>query len=326
MLLKNKDKNTTTKPDPMKRFDNITDNRVLRKRKQKTYAEATKSDLVEIKIVDISSNVEKVDAEIGKRSFDLEAIKKNLLSAEGSKFSKVSNTPPYICVNTSLSHNSSDFVPETTETESVLLPTQDMEVLEILDELENNANANFTGEHKYNTDDSRMKGYFCSDTVFNLSNKVLTEDEIKVLEKGLDFALIQRKVNEPELRQDFEKFCRRMRIKWHFRNEPSGNFSERPAFSPKSSWKPPLGHPNLEVFLSQVENKLFEITKEPTRYSNLSQEEWRAIRTLAHDRSIVIKNADNESCIVVWDRADYVREAEKQLSDKKVYQEVQFKK
>ena len=153
------------------------------------------------------------------------------MSAKGSKFSKVSNTPPNVCADTSLSRNSSNFV---SETEPVMLSTQDMEVLEILEELENNANANFTGcEHKYNTDDSRMKGYFCSDTVFNLSNKVLTEDEIKVLEKGLDFAPIQRKVNEPELRQDFENFCRRMRIKGHFRNEPSDNFSERPAFSPK---------------------------------------------------------------------------------------------
>ena len=80
------------------------------------------------------------------------------------------------------------------------------------------------------------------------------------------------------------------------------------------------------MFLSQLENKLSEITKEPTRYSNLSQEEWRAIRTLADDRSIVIKKADKGSCIVVWDRADYLREAEKQLSDKKVYQENQFKK
>ena len=98
-----------------------------------------------------------------------------------------------------------------------MLSTQDIEVLEILEELESNTNANFTGcKHKYNTDDSRMKGYFCSDTAFNLSNKVLTEDEIKVLEKGLDFAPIQRKVNEPELRQDFENFCRCMRIKWHF--------------------------------------------------------------------------------------------------------------
>ena len=137
--------------------------------------------------------------------------------------------------DTSLSHNSSNFVSETTETEPVMLSTQDMEVLEILEELENNVNANFTGcEHKYNTDDSRMKRYFCTDTVFNVSNKVLTEGEIKVLEKGLDFARIQRKVNKLELRQDFESFCRRMRTKWHFRNEPSYNFSERAAFSPKS--------------------------------------------------------------------------------------------
>ena len=117
-----------------------------------------------------------------------------------------------------------------------------------------------------------------------------------------------------------------MRIKWHFRNEPSDNFSEKPAFSHKSSWKPPLGHPNLEVFLSQVENELSEITKEQTRNSNLSQEEWRAIKALADDCSIVIKKADKGSGIVVWDRADYLREAEKQLSDKNVYQEVQFKK
>ena len=289
MSLKNEDNNITLTPDPMKRLTNITDNRVLRKRKRKTYAEATQSDLLEGKVAGTSPNVGKVGAKIGKISADLEAIKKTLLNTEASKFSKVSNTPPDVCVDTSLSDNSSNFVSGTTESEPVMLSTQDMEVLEILEELESNTNDNFTGcEHKYNTDDSRMKGYFCSDTVFNLSNKVLTEEEIKVLQKGLDFAPIQRKLNEPELRQDFENFCRRMRINRHFRNEPSDNFSERPAFSPKSSWKPPLGHPNLEVFLSQVEKELFEITKEPTRYSNLSQEDWRAIRTLADDRSIVI--------------------------------------
>ena len=49
-------------------------------------------------------------------------------------------------------------------------------MLEILEKLENNANASFIDcEHKYNTNDSRMKGYFCSETVFNLSNKVLTD-------------------------------------------------------------------------------------------------------------------------------------------------------
>ena len=75
------DKNTAIKPDPMNRFDNITDNCVLRKRKGKTYAETRQSDLVESKVVDISPNTEKVGAESGMRSFDLEAMKKNLLSA-----------------------------------------------------------------------------------------------------------------------------------------------------------------------------------------------------------------------------------------------------
>ena len=37
------------------------------------------------------------------------------------------------------------------------------------------------------TDEDRLKGTFCSETVFNLKHKVFTETEIKVLERGLDF-------------------------------------------------------------------------------------------------------------------------------------------
>ena len=76
----------------------------------------------------------------------------------------------------------------------------------------------------------------------------------KVLEKGLDFVSFQRKVNESELRKEFEEFCSRMRTKWYFQDEISKYFSEVTAFSPNSSWKPPQGHPNLEVYLRQVEN------------------------------------------------------------------------
>ena len=37
-----------------------------------------------------------------------------------------------------------------------------------------------------------------------------------------------------------------MRIKWNFRIEPSEDFSDKPAFRPKSSWEPSPGHPGLE--------------------------------------------------------------------------------
>ena len=84
----------------------------------------------------------------------------------------------------------------------------------------------------------------------------------------------------------------------------------------------PKGHPCLEVFLGQAENELFEITKQDLRCSNSSKEEWRATRSLADNRSIVIKKSDNGSCVVVWDRNDYVLEAEKQLSNPSIYQDV----
>lgn len=44
-----------------------------------------------------------------------------------------------------------------------------------------------------------------------------------------------------------------------------------------------------------------------TTFSNLSHEEWRAIRTLKDGRSIIIKKVHRGSCSVVWDRADYLQ-------------------
>lgn len=94
-----------------------------------------------------------------------------------------------------------------------------------------------------------------------------------------------------------------MKIKWCFRNEQTqiSNFSETPAFSPKFS----ASHLN---FLLQ--------------YFNFSHEEWKIIRFLAKDRSIITKKADKGSCVVVWNRADYSKEAEEQMAKNDVYKEV----
>ena len=87
------------------------------------------------------------------------------------------------------------------------------------------------------TDEGRLQGSFCSKTVLNLSQRVLSKIEIQVLEKGLDFAPIQKSLNEPELRNDFEEFSRRMHIRWNYRDQPSEDFSGKPAFRPKSTLK-----------------------------------------------------------------------------------------
>ena len=148
--------------------------------------------------------------------------------------------------------------------------------------------------------------------------------KLKFWKKKLDYAPIQNKINEPELKRDFENFLRQMRLKWFLGNEPTPSFSETPTFKAKSSWNPPKGYPCLEVYLSQVEKDLFELGVSHLGYSNFTKEEWTAIRSLADDRSIIIKKAGKGSCVVVKDRNDYIAEAEKQLGDKNIYQDVNF--
>ena len=56
-----------------------------------------------------------------------------------------------------------------------------------------------------------------------------------------------------------------------------------------------MGHPNVEVFLSQIEQEILKEVQSPLGYSNLSEEEWKAVRFLPNDHNIVIKKADKES-------------------------------
>ena len=58
------------------------------------------------------------------------------------------------------------------------------------------------------------------------------------------------------------------------------------------------------------------------KFNNLTNSERKALYDLKNDKSIVIKSADKGSAVVVWDREDYIKEAEKQLDDEEVYEGV----
>ena len=87
-----------------------------------------------------------------------------------------------------------------------------------------------------------------------------------------------------------------------------------------------MGHPNIEVFIRQLEGETFTLIQKPLRYSNLSKEEWQEVRSLANDCNIVIKKADKGSCVVIWDHLDSTMEAEKQIRDETIYKDVTFTK
>ena len=139
---------------------------------------------------------------MGNVTPDLSEIYNNLLKSEQNSSSQMPNLPRPICADTFTSKNASNSTIESDCESNACLDDYDEEILSILEDLRCGRNP-VTSQSQISipsilTEKCWLCGSFMSDTVFNLSRKVLTDTEIKVLEKGLDFAPIQRKLNEPE--------------------------------------------------------------------------------------------------------------------------------
>ena len=158
--------------------------------------------------------------------------------------------------------------------------------------------------------------------MFNLSRRVLSESEIRLLSKGLKFVPTPVSINRAQLKLDLEEFGRRLKLKYHFRNHVSENFSHIPSYRPPSDWTPEINDVHLEMYLSELEEQLMKISEQGYNYPNLTVEEREALKSLRNDPSIIIKEANKGSAVVIWDREDYIREAMTQLGDKDVYSEI----
>ena len=173
---------------------NITDNRNTRKKAKQNIMDKK----VENQVLEGTSDVH------------LSLIYSELLNDE-SNVSYQNISPPSLILDSlrSLNHFNARVLEDHTESFS----TQDKEFSSLLESI-GNMNDSLDSSNKVSvTSERKLSGYFCSETVLNLSRKVLTETEIQILEKGLDFAPIQRKINEPELKRGSEEFCRKVRVK-----------------------------------------------------------------------------------------------------------------
>ena len=168
--------------------------------------------------------------------------------------------------------------------------------------------------------ENRLKGNFVSKNVVNLSKRNLNDVEISLLSKGLNFVPTFNNIDKAKLKMELEAFGRMLRLKWHFRNESKD--IHRDMFKPKSKFNPRNKDGAIELYLSSLGEKLMKVEVPKDKFNNLANSERKALYDLKNDKSIVIKSADKGSAVVVWDREDYIKEAEKQLGDQEVYEEV----
>ena len=151
--------------------------------------------IVDLENLDYNSDANAGVTKTGRteKEVDFSELYLNLLETERTSSAKLGTTPPTLCTNSSECQNSSCSLVESNKTE--IFSTQDRELASILEDLENIDNSREANA----TEKTSLSGYFCSDTIFNLSWKVLTDSEIKVLEKDLDYAPIPSKINKPEM-------------------------------------------------------------------------------------------------------------------------------
>ena len=158
-----------------------TDSRIARKNKR-SYADAFRYD------------------NTAANTTDLPKIYCELLACEKSNSSNSGTCTPDICTNTAEVSNSSNS--QISRNNGNVFSSQDEELLSILQDLRQNSS------FLTNSSSKRTGGYFCSGTAFNLSSKVLTDTEINILEKELDFAPIQNKLINLNSEKTLKSFVR----------------------------------------------------------------------------------------------------------------------
>ena len=165
----------------------ITDNRHFRKKKKLSYVEVLPKgkDINSPKIESNTTETPKITQNEGVK--DLVAIRSALLTLGNCSSAKFDTFPPVRDSDSSVVSNSSNSSIHREKS----FDAQDEEMLKILEELHSsNRETSVMGISSITADGNKLISYFCSDTIFNLSNRVLSDNEIKVWEKGLHFELI----------------------------------------------------------------------------------------------------------------------------------------
>ena len=148
--------------------------------------------------------------------------------------------------------------------------------------------------------------------IINLSKRKLLDNEKKVLNKGLKFTPVPPSCDSNELKSDIHEFTQKLRLAEYFEGMEDEDISLR---RNRSDFVPPRNrNASLEKCIQTVED--FPLEPQKKTKINLSKMETEAIKTLANDTSIVIKEADKGGATIIMDQSHYKDMVENTLNDK----------
>ena len=89
----------------------------------------------------------------------------------------------------------------------------------------------------------------------------------------------------------------------------------------KSNWTPPEGQfVSVDLFIRKCRHDIRKLNFSQTiKFSNLTADEWAALKSFRSRKDVTIKPADKGGDVVVWRTDLYKQEAARQLADSKFY-------
>ena len=120
--------------------------------------------------------------------------------------------------------------------------------------------------------------------------------------------------NKALLREELEIFGRQLRLKWLFCNDEC-QFNINP-FKQESKFTTRKSDAAIEFYLSRLEEEILSLDNKIS-YFNLKKGVRNSLYSLKDDTSIIIKEFDKGSGVVVWDRGDYLAKAKINLMIRK---------
>lgn len=160
----------------------------------------------------------------------------------------------------------------------------------------------------------------------NLSNKILTQDHLSLLRKGLSFIPTPKLPNHIHSLRDTLLFTRRLRLNEFFERNPIPRILDNPLDHPSYPKKERSFNPNkgpnlqLEKFIADIEESATNFLPRVNCHSNLTDSEWKALKDIRNDKSIILKPADKGGAMVILNTDEYINKCMAHLNDNTIYE------
>jgi hypothetical protein len=153
-----------------------------------------------------------------------------------------------------------------------------------------------------NTTETRIDQTETQEPVFNFSKRVLTNNEKKVLSKGLSFGIKDKNLNSFDILSNFEIANLAIEsLNLKINEEPNTTI-----MNSKTEFKSKLQNIALDFV---------EMSKQSN--NSLTKQELDYLKTISQDKTIVVTKADKGNSVVIMDRQEYVAKLKALINNEK---------